>query len=91
MIRASTVRRPSKQKEKKCSSRSICPHGGHFQSRLNDGILIALHIGRSFAIVSTNDAKPGFIDIDEDDRVDRDKFLTNFQDNVIRLRGDDWN
>jgi len=46
--------------------------------------------GRSFAIVPYSLAKEGFIDIDEDDLVDGDNWMTQFQNNIVKLRGDEW-
>jgi hypothetical protein len=46
--------------------------------------------GRSFVIVPYAEAKEGFIDIDEDDFKDEEQFLSRFQRNVIKLRGDQW-
>ena len=47
--------------------------------------------GRSFAIVPYSEAKEGFIDLDEDDFKDEDSYLSRFQQNVVKLRGDAWN
>ena len=47
-------------------------------------------LGHSFAIVPYSTVKEGFLDLDEDDRVDEDHWLVKFQNDTIRLRGDDW-
>lgn len=47
--------------------------------------------GRSFAIVPYSEAKEGFVDLDEDDFKDEESYLSRFQQNVVKLRGDKWN
>ncbi|ETN38997.1 uncharacterized protein HMPREF1541_07039 [Cyphellophora europaea CBS 101466] len=46
--------------------------------------------GHSFAIVPETVAKEGFIDLDQDDFKGEKGYLATFQDDVVRLRGDDW-
>ena len=52
--------------------------------------LLTGDVGHSFAIVPYSTAKEGFLDINEDDKVDENHWLTKFQNDAIRLRGDDW-
>ena len=47
-------------------------------------------VGHSFAIVPHSEAKEGFIDVDDDDFKDEEKYFAKFQRNVIRLREDQW-
>ena len=47
-------------------------------------------LGRSFAIVPCSTAKEGFIDLDEDEFRDQGTYLAEFQNAVIKLRGDNW-
>ena len=46
--------------------------------------------GHSFAIVPYSEAKEGFIDLDEDDFKDEKQYTFRFQQDVIKLRGDQW-
>lgn len=47
-------------------------------------------IGHSFAIVPESVGPAGFIDVDEDDFKNKGTYLSKFQSDVARLRGDYW-
>lgn len=46
--------------------------------------------GHSFAVVPESVAPAGFTDLDEDDFINEESFISRFQSDVVRLRGDDW-
>lgn len=71
--------------------RITCDKGISGRWIFSTSLLAPLSItGRSFAIVPESVAKEGFIDLDQDDFKGEESYLSRFQSDVIRLRGDDW-